>query len=47
MTRAFSIGLVAEFGRRVVLQMALISPSVIYRTKIGEGGVLRAHELTS
>lgn len=34
-----------EFGRRVVLQMALISPSVIYRTEIGDGGVLTAHEL--
>ncbi|MFK8003118.1 MAG: DUF1592 domain-containing protein [Polyangiales bacterium] len=35
----------ADFGRRVVLQMALISPSVIYRTEIGEDGVLTAHEL--
>ena len=34
----------AEFGRRVLLQMALISPSVLYRTEIGEGGVLTAHE---
>lgn len=35
----------AEFGQRVLLQMALISPHVIYRTEIGEGGVLTAYEL--